>query len=315
MHSHRRAFTLVELLVVIAIIGVLIALLLPAVQQAREAARRMQCTNKLKQLGLALHNHHDTYGTFPPGVRFTPEPNFSATDWCSAHGVEGVREPWTVAILPYLEQTALYDRFDVDARFTSTSNVAGTTTNNDLFKLNNPAYQCPSSPAARPDWNSISYYGVQGGGPAAEESCSTQSGQRAFYRNGALHLNSKTGFRDLTDGSSNIYLVGETRYCLTPSARPDGFHSGWASGTKMDAWGTPLVLAAARRQINSDPRDGITQDTLNVMTQLFGSFHPGGCMFLMGDGSVHFFPETMDLVVYQTLAKIDDNLPTGGFSN
>lgn len=313
--ARRTAFTLVELLVVIAIIGVLIALLLPAVQQAREAARRMTCTNKLKQIGLAIHNHHDTYGQFPSGVRYTPEPDFTSGSWCSTSGTTGTREPWTVKILPFLEENNLYDQFDLNASFTATSNVPGAAVNNNLFKLNQSAYQCPSDPASRDDWNSISYYGVQGGGPAADESCSTSSGQRVFYRNGALHLNSDTGFQDLTDGSTNIFMVGETRYCLTPSGRPDGYHSGWASATKLDSWGTPLVLAATREQINSDPRNGMTNDTLNIMTKLFGSYHPGGCMFLMGDASVHFIPETIDLVTYQTLGKIDDGAPTAGLGS
>lgn len=206
----------------------------------------------------------------------------------------------------------MYDRFDLNGKFTATSNVPGVTANNNMFKLSNKAYQCPSNPASNGDWNSISYYGVQGGGPASEESCSTSSGQRVFYRNGVMHLNSKNGFRDLTDGSSNIFMVGETRYCLTPAGRADGYHNGWASSTKLDAWGTPLVLAAAREQINSDPRDGMKTDTLNVMTKLFGSFHPGGCEFLMGDGSVHFIPETIDLATYQTLAKISDGAPASG---
>ncbi|MEW4564982.1 DUF1559 domain-containing protein [Bremerella sp. JC770] len=313
MFSARRSgFTLVELLVVIAIIGVLVALLLPAVQQAREAARRMTCTNKLKQIGIALHNHHDTFGQFPSGGRYTPEPDFTSGSWCSTSGTTGAREPWTVKILPFIEGNNLYAQFDLDGRFTTTSNVAGVAANHTLFQRNNPTYQCPTDPASRDDWNSISYFAVQGGGTAAEEACSTSSGQRVFYRNGIMHLNSRTGFQDLTDGSSNVFAVGETRYCLTPSGRADGYHSGWASATKLDAWGTPLVLAAAREQINSDPRDGTKNDTLNVMTKLFGSYHPGGCMFLMGDASVHFIPETIDLAIYQSLGKIDDGGPVGG---
>jgi prepilin-type processing-associated H-X9-DG protein len=106
-------------------------------------------------------------------------------------------------------------------------------------------------------------------------------------------------------------MVGETIYCLSPTARTDGFTSSWASATKIDAWGSPLILAAAREQINSDPRNGLKHDTLNIMTRLFGSFHPGGCHFLMGDGSTQFVPETIDLMVYQTLGIIDDGLPAG----
>jgi prepilin-type processing-associated H-X9-DG protein len=142
-------------------------------------------------------------------------------------------------------------------------------------------------------------------------SCSSQGGLRVFYTNGALFFNSKIGFRDLTDGSSNVYLVGETRYSLAPTGRADGFHSGWAAAAKIDPWGSPLVLAAAYQQINADPRHGGNTDTLNIMTKLFGSFHPGGCQFLMGDGSVHFVSENINLAVYQNTAIRDNGLPVG----
>lgn len=312
---NRQAFTLVELLVVIAIIGVLIALLLPAVQQAREAARRMDCSNHLKQIGLALHNHHDTYGHFPAGVKNKNNPNYSSSTWCSTTGANSdARESWTVAILPFLEQNNRYELFDLDNAFTSSSNVPGVTANNNQFKLANSAYQCPSDPASRDDWSQTSYYGVQGGGPAADESCSTQSGNRVFYRNGVLYFNSKTKFRDMIDGTSNTFMVGESKYCLTPTGRSDGIYTSWASGSKTDAYGSPYVLAAARDQINSNPKVGLKFDTLNIMTKLFGSYHPGGCFFLLGDGSVHFLPETMDLNIYRQLGKASDGLPTGGFN-
>lgn len=312
LHAGRRGFTLVELLVVIAIIGVLVALLLPAVQAAREAARRSECGNKMKQLGLALHNHHDVYKRFPAGGRSISTASLTTSDWCSAGTAEETREPWSIAILPFLEQNALYDRLDLNARFTSTSNVPGASQNHAVFLLPNPAFQCPSNPNSNSGSNSTSYFGVQGGGPDALKSCATESGARVFYTNGALSFNSKTGFRDLTDGSSNVYLVGETRYCLTPNGRSDGAHTGWASGAKTDAWGSPLVLAAARDQINADPRHGGNTDTLNIMTKLFGSFHPGGCLFLMGDGSVHFVSENIDLDLYQQTAIRNDGLPAGG---
>ncbi|WP_246119904.1 DUF1559 family PulG-like putative transporter [Blastopirellula retiformator] len=302
-----------ELLVVIAIIGVLIALLLPAVQQAREAARRMDCSNRQKQLGLALHNHHDTYDHFPAGVKNTRNPDYSSSNWCTTGVRDDTREPWTVAILPFLEQGNRYELFDIDAAFTSTENVPGVTANHTQFQIANSTFQCPSDPGSRDDWPISCYYGVQGGGAQSEESCSTQSGNRVFYRNGILYFNSKTKFRDMLDGSSNTFMVGETKYCLTPQSRPDGIYSSWASGAKIDAWGVPLVLAAARDQINSNPQVGLKYDTLNIMTKLFGSYHPGGCFFLLGDGSIQFVPETIDLSVYRSLGKVDDGLPTGGF--
>ncbi|UUO06780.1 DUF1559 domain-containing protein [Blastopirellula sp. J2-11] len=312
--QNRRAFTLVELLVVIAIIGVLIALLLPAIQQAREAARRMDCTNRLKQIGLALHNHHDAKGNFPAGVRNAKNLTYTSSSWCTGTGVDAdAREPWSVAILPYLEQINRYELFDVNAAFTTTENRPGSTGNHAQFKRNNPAFQCPSDPGTRDDWATTSYFGVQGGGTASEESCSNQSGNRVFYRNGILHFNSKSKFRDIVDGTSNTLMVGETKYSLTPTGRDDGIYTSWASGTKTDNFGCPWVLAAARDQINSNPKVGLTDDTLNVMSKLFGSYHPGGCHFLLGDGSVHFLSETIDLNLYRQLGKLDDQLPTGGF--
>jgi prepilin-type N-terminal cleavage/methylation domain-containing protein len=179
----RMAFTLIELLVVIAIIAVLIALLLPAVQQAREAARRMSCTNKMKQIGLALHNHHATYGQFPNGSLVADSPSFNQPNWCTQGAATGAGAPWSVLILPFLEQSPLYEQFDLTSPFTTTSNVPGAAINHQLFSVNNPAFECPSNPMSRKTWHTNSYFGVQGGGPPELESCSTQGGLRTFYRN------------------------------------------------------------------------------------------------------------------------------------
>lgn len=311
----KSGFTLVELLVVIAIIGVMVGLLLPAVQAAREAARRMSCTNKMKQIGLALHNYHDSFNRFPAGVFNASNPNYAVNTWCSTGTNPNARVPWTVAILPYLEQATLHDQFRMGEMFTSSSNVPGSAINNGLFRLGNPAYDCPSNPMSKSEWNSTSYFGVQGGGPVAMQSCATTGGNRLFYRNGALFFNSNIGFRDLLDGTSNVFLVGESKYCLSPSGRADGIHTGWASGSKTDAFGSTYVLAAARDPINSDNRDGLRFDTLNIQTKLFGSFHPGGCHFLLADGSVQFMSNSIDLVIYQTLAIRDDGLPVSGYQN
>lgn len=310
--KQRRGFTLVELLVVIAIIGVLVALLLPAVQAAREAARRMQCTNKLKQIGLALHNHHDTYSKFPAGVRNISTKPFSDSTWCNTGSNPQAREPWSVVILPFLEQNNLYTQFEINSPFTASNNVPGSTVNNNLFKLNNSAYQCPSDPNAKSSNNYTSYFGVQGGGPDALKSCAAASGNRLFYINGILHFNSLTTFGDVLDGTTNTFIVGETKYCLSPTGRSDGIHTGWASGSKTDSNGSPYVLAAARDQINSVKLHGGNSDTLNVMTKLFGSFHTGGCHFAMADGSVQFINENINIDTYRTLSTMADGLPVGG---
>ncbi len=307
--SKKYGFTLVELLVVIAIIGILVALLLPAIQAAREAARRSQCSNNLKQIGLALHNYHDTHQVMASGNLFTVKLTYG-TDWCSSGTTGESRAPWTVLILPYLEQTSLYNEFDFGKTFTSTSNVPGVAANNAQFTLPNKAYQCPTDINSKPDNHNGCYFGVQGGGPTP--SCSTQGGVRVAFKNGVLFANSNTRFADILDGTSNVFMIGETKYALTKGGRSDGITTSWASAGKRDTYGMPLNLAAAMLQINSYPLHGGNTDTLNYMTRLFGSFHPGGCQFVMVDGSVHFVGETIDINAYQQTAVRDDGLPTEG---
>lgn len=315
----RSGFTLVELLVVIAIIGVLIALLLPAVQQAREAARRIECNNKLKQLGLALHNHHDTYGQFPAGALMGD----GETTACNTNISR--RRPWTVSILPFLELGNLYDRVDLNSDFVC-SNAEGPTSGNnrDVWKTNVEAFQCPSYPGSAVDKNHSNYYGVMGGGASGLGNCQSSNVGRRFYINGILFQNSKTNFASITDGSSNTFLVGETRYQLLDGGRSDTHWLGWASTNRGGGSSVTGVLSAAQLAINACGGDchGDRYDTTfdsaggsysvpgglgqGLHQRTFGSFHPGGCLFLLGDGSVHFLSETMDLTIYQNLAIRDD---------
>jgi prepilin-type N-terminal cleavage/methylation domain-containing protein/prepilin-type processing-associated H-X9-DG protein len=306
---HQRGFTLVELLVVIAIIGVLIGLLLPAVQSAREAARRSSCTNQLKQLALALHNYANAQEKFPAGTQSANNVTAYPSGWCSAYTANDARASWTVMILPFLEQTALYNSASFNSRFTSSSNVPGTNGNDTLFHQPNPSFWCPSDSNAAEDSNRTNYYGVQGGG--ATPSCANQGNQRVFYTDGVLIHNRPIGFHEITDGTSQVFMLGESKYCLTPTGRSDGIHTGWASGGKLDAFGSPYVCAAAKEQINSISGSGGDRDTLNIMTRLFGSFHPGGCSFAFADGSVGFFRETISLQIYQQLAGRGDGMPVG----
>ena len=316
----RRGFTLVELLVVIAIIGILIALLLPAVQSAREAARRLQCTNKMKQLGLALHNYHSAHGSFASGYITDKRPTGSG--WChedSSCATNGA--PWSVLILPYLEQTTLYERFDFQQTFTSASNCpsqgSAESNNHKVWDTPLSLYQCPSDPGSQPDVNNINYLGVQGGGEFGDAVC--RSGSRVFFFNGALYHNSKTRIAHISDGSSHVFLLGETKYIPTPVHRATGAfgYAGWASGARFDGAPNPYTLAAAVQQINSVPGSGgepntEVPDMYPQMSNLFGSFHVGGCNFAMCDGSVRFVNESVDLKTYQSTAIRNDGLPLGG---
>jgi prepilin-type N-terminal cleavage/methylation domain-containing protein len=312
----RRAFTLVELLVVIAIIGVLVALLLPAIQAAREAARRSQCSNNLKQMGLAMHNYHDTYNSFPAGAwvfnAAGTAPTPSTTDCTDTHGR---RAPWSVVILPFMELQSLYEMSDMTAQFVCSNAEAPTTgPNREVWRTRVATYQCPSFPARSNPNNHSNYYGVMGGGPDALSYCVTNNPGRRFWRNGALYQNSSIRMADLTDGTANTFLVGEQRYQLLDGGRSDNHWLGWASTNRSDPGGVTGTLAAAQLPINIFDGHGDTFDTTfgalptgqGLHQRSFGSYHPGGCHFVMADGTVRFLTENIDLNLYYYLAIRDD---------
>jgi prepilin-type N-terminal cleavage/methylation domain-containing protein/prepilin-type processing-associated H-X9-DG protein len=315
MRTRNSGFTLVELLVVIAIIGVLVALLLPAVQAAREAARRNQCMNKMKQLALANHNYLSARRAFPPGHTHPRTPP------CSGSGLNG-GPPWSVLILPYIEGGAIQDEFDMNGAMTSTKNVPGTPSNDAVWAKPNSNYQCPSNPDSRPDINNTNYFGVQGGRLRDDNGtlivlCTTVSEARVYHKNGVLYHNSKTRTKDITDGTSKTFLLGETKYQRTRDSSVDS-HLGWASSAYASgASGRPGVLAATVDPINNEEASGGSTDPnfnpLNTYTRLFGSFHPGGCHFAMCDGSVHFVSENIDLVTYEHLGIRDDGKMIGQY--
>ncbi|QDT67039.1 DUF1559 domain-containing protein [Calycomorphotria hydatis] len=327
----RKGFTLIELLVVIAIIAILIALLLPAVQQAREAARRSACKNNLKQLGLALHNYHDSHRAFPIGQGID-------SDVCGGTDTSNRRAPWTVLILPFIEQTALYKQFNMEAQFEGTyAESPNSTTNNGIPSQEIVvAYHCPSFPF--PDQLHTNYFGVMGGGANLSECQSASLIGRNFWTNGILYQNSKVKMKDVTDGTSNCFILGETKYQLGPNGRGDSHRTGWAStmrGTGSSVAGT--VAAATDVKINEYDGDGNTGDTgfgptsasafgtvgvngvssgnanHHLQGRAFGSYHVGGTHFCMADGSVHFLSENIDITTYQNLAIRNDGNVIGEF--
>ncbi|PQO41479.1 DUF1559 domain-containing protein [Blastopirellula marina] len=257
----RRGFTLVELLVVIAIIGVLIALLLPAVQQAREAARRNACSNNLKQIGLALHNHHDVLQKFPPGFVATTAPN-------STYG-------WATYILPYMEQNNIYEAIGdptsvLDASVTKAGAVIG-------------AYQCPSSilPEKHDDGYARSNYVGNGG-----RSNGTGNDYDGFFAN-----KSKFKFRDMVDGTSNTIMAGEAE---GPGDAADGGFPVWSGTIYNRISYSNGRLATIRIGNEANPiNSGLT--ATGADRSAFSSRHPGGAQFVFADGSTHFLPETIEV--------------------
>ncbi|MES2792101.1 MAG: DUF1559 domain-containing protein [Planctomycetota bacterium] len=307
----QRGFTLIELLVVIAIIAVLIALLLPAVQQAREAARRAQCKNKMKQLGLALHNYHDTFGAFPSGL----VTNVGGV--CQA-GATQFGAPWTVMILPYVDQAPRYNTFNnTGGTFFGLYPIEASRTESPRQLLRNVVFECPSDPNASEGNATTNYMGIAGGcASAGETGCCVSAGQRYQSSNGIFYNNSKTGIRDITDGTTNVFMLGETRYLILAAANP-GYYGTWASGLYQQ--GTDIntqTIATCVNQINSSAADpgrtgGFTHE---IHPNTLGSRHIGGAHHTMADGSTHFISENINITVYQSMGRKSDGLPVGGFA-
>lgn len=322
MPAHRnarptwRGFTLIELLVVIAIIAVLIALLLPAVQQAREAARRTQCKNNLKQLGLALHNYHDVFQVFPPG--------YTARNVTQASPVTDETGPgyaWSFAILPQMEQTNVYNAVNTLLDSQHPDNMAA------IANVTLDMFRCPSDPSDNSfevtDTNGTqytlptsNYAGILGYGSVTMNAGKSTG---VFYRNSSVKI------RDVLDGTANTICVGERKSIHQ-------FVNGAAAVNANTTWyaAVPKVIRNAGMMMMPSMTEGpgslvlghVGQPAMMGMMQMhsnpnqtnhivhFSSQHTGGVQFLLCDGSVHMVSENIDYDTFRNLGeRADRNVP------
>ena len=328
--SRPRGFTLIELLMVIAIIAILIALLLPAVQQAREAARRTQCRNNLKQLGLALHNYHDAHKVFPPGSVGSNTSLYT----CS----------WLVLILPYVDQATVYNKYN----FVS---YGGYTVNNAMLRgVVIPGFRCPTN--SLPDGMSVysnspdvmipDYVGITGAVMPDGSSAGGSSAVRTMTyghiaSNGTLVPNARINMAKLVDGSSNTFMVGEQCKRWVTSAGGSyisydmrgGYYFGFAMGAYSNTVGIPAdgwsgdmpscMVTTIKHPVGHNIPSSTTSD--GIMNSAgagyrsqnvgVGSDHAGGVHMLRCDGSVQFVSENVSMQTFRNYCIRDDGNVAG----
>lgn len=320
----NSGFTLVELLVVLAVIGLLVALLLPAVQAAREAARRMSCGNNLKQLALAMQLYHDVHKTFPPGVigddvaKYGGDPNKAFRGF-----------GWGVFILPYLEETSLHEQIDFNISVYASPNWTDVNANELLFaSVSLNKFLCPSDVRAAydpdflpaPNRSSASYvgnFGTNGYVPASGGNQNVAWPLAGFYGGfsnslnvtsltnlqgvGPLFGNSRVSVSDVMDGTSNTMMLGERRGDLTTGIPFNQYYTPsqtfWAGG------GPYATLSTASLRPNKCDRR-TPYASLDGCVGMFSSLHPGGLQICLMDGSVRFISDAIESTDEAILAAI-----------
>ncbi|WP_339727318.1 DUF1559 domain-containing protein [uncultured Gimesia sp.] len=308
--KRKRGFTLIELLVVIAIIAILIALLLPAVQQAREAARRSQCKNNLKQIGLALHNYHDNFRAFPPGdVRRTY--GSGVQSWVTS------QLGWIPRILPFLDQAPLYNQINFEME-----HGVSAAPNSNLRREKLTVVRCPSDSSRQPDGNygPTNYMACRGLGVTADARTTTATGSTTDI-NSVFMMNGIVRIRDLEDGTTNTMMVSEsfasapmcsevpssnscsavcgTVYGGNTTGAQQGYSWMWAQQYQSHYYCT---IYTPNSKI---PDCGAGSSSTNALLSA-RSKHVGGVHTLLGDGSVRFASENVDLTIWRNLGNYND---------
>ena len=329
----KFGFTLIELLVVIAIIAVLIALLLPAVQQARESARRTQCKNNMKQIGLAMHNYHDVHGRFAPTIwqsPWSPGQVGGQNDWTN-----GTKGSWMVRILPYIDQAPLHNTFNFDVNGPGAQQNVETQTDSKGKLLRGyviPGFMCPSDssggdPNGDSNWAEVNYaisagnayMNTQGdcgrnnlGNSFGVGVAHHADGDRAGHSSGiATRCNFSAAIAQITDGTSNTIMAGES---LPQCADHQWtgwvhFNNNWATTTAPINW--PVHCQGRPRVTESIP--GCHDWNDHGYSQGFKSDHSGGAHVVMTDGSVKFIGNNIDWLTYQKLGERRDGQTVGDY--
>ncbi|MEX0728304.1 MAG: DUF1559 domain-containing protein [Planctomycetaceae bacterium] len=314
MRTAKKGFTLIELLVVIAIIAVLIALLLPAVQQAREAARRTQCKNNMKQLGLGLHNYHDTFTIFPSGLFTGPY---------ASPGISGLRgSAWLHHIMPYIDQANFYNAQLVP--FMVAGGVPGS--DNEIYRVplrNTPmaVFLCPSDPSQISLSNDNGFCGnyvacngsTDLGGPFPDFI------DPGLPLNGMFYYASRLGIRNVVDGTSNTIMIGEiiqrgiTKCCWDVGNYYNPF---WGGAFFSTLAGPNTTLPDRIYQCKSTTWPGAPCTSIGPTANAVSfarSMHVGGAQFVLADGSVRFISTNINQATFQALGTVNGREVLGEF--